>query len=159
MPTNNPKAKTVTVPRNKLQKVLEYLADEEKHYRQEPTRNHIWPVVKALWKTLQATGPRPFTLRTKPEDLLPAQIAAGPCPHCGRMDTWLNDIPMKAFCRGTDKQPHKTWEKVVPIPYNPNLQGYKHGARPPLPEGLIDKTKKKRLATKKTEAASKKHDA
>jgi hypothetical protein len=51
--------------------------------------------------------------------------AVGKCPYCGRLkDLWLNDVPLKAFCWGTEKKPHKEWKKTIPRPYNPYLKPY-----------------------------------
>lgn len=50
--------------------------------------------------------------------------AVGPCPHCGSTEHWYNDVPLKAFCWGTEKKRHRQWSKVVPPPYNPYLPGY-----------------------------------
>lgn len=145
---------TVTVPRDKLERVIEYLSGEEGHYRQEPTRNHIWLAVKALSKALKTTSPKPFTLVRKPSDLLSAQIAAGPCPHCGRIDNWLNDIPLRAFCWGTEERPHAEWRKTVPGPYNPYLPSYNPKARPELPSGITDLSRKKGKNKKSTASNS-----
>lgn len=42
-------------------------------------------------------------------------IAVGPCPKCGKKEKfWYNDIPLRAFCWGTEDKPHKEWSKRVP---------------------------------------------
>ena len=46
-------------------------------------------------------------------------VAVGPCPHCGKKEHWYNDVPLAAFCWGTDENPHKEWKKVVPRKMNP----------------------------------------
>jgi hypothetical protein len=61
-------------------------------------------------------------------ELLPAQLAVGPCPHCGKIDNWLNDMPLKAFCWGMQDKEHKEWHKTVPAPFNPYLEGYDRDA-------------------------------
>ena len=40
--------------------------------------------------------------------------AVGACPICGRTKLWLNDIPLKAFCWGTEENEHPVWTKKVP---------------------------------------------
>lgn len=50
-----------------------------------------------------------------------AKKAAGPCPVCGETDLWLNGVPLKAFCWGTEEKEHPQWSKVVPAPHNPYL--------------------------------------
>jgi len=47
--------------------------------------------------------------------------ATGPCPYCGRKEHWYNDVPLRAFCWGTEKKPHREWHKKVPG----KLQPYK----------------------------------
>jgi hypothetical protein len=44
------------------------------------------------------------------------QRAVGVCPKCGRYPTWFNDVPLRAFCWGTDKKPHIEMSRVVPDP-------------------------------------------
>jgi hypothetical protein len=51
-------------------------------------------------------------------------FAVGPCPHCGRLDTWLNGVPLEAFCWGPEDNPHEEWSVVIPDPYNPYSEGY-----------------------------------
>jgi endogenous inhibitor of DNA gyrase (YacG/DUF329 family) len=49
--------------------------------------------------------------------------AVGPCPYCGKKKTWLNDVPLRAFCWGTEQKPHREWHKLVPkIPQKKKLQ-------------------------------------
>ncbi len=45
--------------------------------------------------------------------------AVGACPNCGATKHWYNDVPLKAFCWGTEENPHKEWSKVVPAPFQP----------------------------------------
>lgn len=40
--------------------------------------------------------------------------SVGSCPVCGRTPTWFNDLPLKAFCWGTDEAPHPEARKIVP---------------------------------------------
>lgn len=35
------------------------------------------------------------------------------CSICGKSNLWVNDIPLKYFCWGTEKNPHKEWTKLV----------------------------------------------
>jgi hypothetical protein len=43
------------------------------------------------------------------------QKAVGHCPHCKKYPKWFNDIPLRAFCWGTEKKEHKEWSKLVPL--------------------------------------------
>lgn len=46
--------------------------------------------------------------------------AVGPCPYCGKKGHhWYNDVPLRAFCWGTEKKPHREWHKIVPRPLQP----------------------------------------
>lgn len=47
------------------------------------------------------------------------------CGKCGKVITWYNDVPLRAFCWGTEKREHKEWSKIVPRPHNPYLMPYK----------------------------------
>lgn len=47
--------------------------------------------------------------------------AVGPCPYCGKKDHWYNDLPLKAYCWGPERKPHREWHKLVPG----KLQPYK----------------------------------
>jgi hypothetical protein len=67
--------------------------------------------------------------RRKP---LRQQLAVGPCPYCGQLDNWLNDVPLRAFCWGTENSPHRQWQKLVPAPFNPYLNGFSKTAKPPV---------------------------
>lgn len=58
-------------------------------------------------------------------------LAVGACPRCGRLDNWLNNVPLTAYCNGSEEQPHREWKKVVPNPYNIYLGGYDSNAIPP----------------------------
>jgi hypothetical protein len=50
------------------------------------------------------------------------EAAVGPCPYCGKKNNlWMNDVPLKVFCWGSEKNPHKEWTKIIPRPYNPYL--------------------------------------
>ena len=51
-------------------------------------------------------------------------LAVGPCPICNSINHWLNNIPLTAYCWGTEDNPHTEWSKVVPLPFNPSLEGY-----------------------------------
>lgn len=31
----------------------------------------------------------------------------GPCPVCGKTKWWYNDVPLKAFCWGTEDDEHE----------------------------------------------------
>lgn len=48
-----------------------------------------------------------------------AQKAVGKCPRCKQYPTWFNNVPLTAYCWGTEEEPHEDWEKVVPSPYQP----------------------------------------
>ncbi len=45
-------------------------------------------------------------------------FAVGPCPCCGRLDTWLNDVPLRAFCWGGNGKIHREWAKRIPAKFN-----------------------------------------
>lgn len=36
------------------------------------------------------------------------------CPYCHKKegDLWYNNVPLRAYCLGTDKKPHKEWSKI-----------------------------------------------
>lgn len=70
----------------------------------------------------------PFIELTLPKKY---HLAVRPCPYCGRLDTWLNNVPLTAYCGGSEEEPHEEWEKVIPSPYNPYLSGYKPSSIPP----------------------------
>ncbi len=36
------------------------------------------------------------------------------CPHCGQKPHWFNNIPLTAFCWGTESDPHREWRCIVP---------------------------------------------
>lgn len=63
-------------------------------------------------------------------------FAVGPCPCCGRLDTWLNDVPLRAFCWG-DQRPndtskeHKEWAKRIPAKFNIYSPKFDSKAVPP----------------------------
>jgi hypothetical protein len=79
--------------------------------------------------TLLRVVPKPHLVLRKRDEVLEAQWAAGPCPHCGRVDHWLNDVPLSAFCNGTEAKPHREWQRRVPVPFNPYLPGLDPKAR------------------------------
>ncbi len=54
-------------------------------------------------------------------NLKPHQKAVGKCPKCGRTPTWFNDVPLRAFCNGTDKKEHAEMTCIVPPPTNPYI--------------------------------------
>ena len=42
------------------------------------------------------------------------QKAVGKCAACGNYPDWFNDVPLRAFCWGTDDNPHEEMSRVVP---------------------------------------------
>ena len=47
--------------------------------------------------------------------------AVGSCPICGKQ-AWLNNIPLTAYCWGTEEKPHEEVHRIVPLsvqPYGP----------------------------------------
>jgi hypothetical protein len=87
--------------------------------------------IRQMLESLPVTAKKPWSqFRSK---LLPEQAAVGPCPYCGRVDHWLNDVPLKAVCSGTGNEAvfHPLWERVVPAPFNPYLPGYDPKAKAP----------------------------
>jgi hypothetical protein len=47
------------------------------------------------------------------------QQAVGKCPVCGRLPTWVNHVPLTAYCWGTADNEHREARKVVPSPLQP----------------------------------------
>jgi len=37
----------------------------------------------------------------------------GPCPTCGRTEHWFNDIPLRAFCWGTEDKEHPEMSRLA----------------------------------------------
>lgn len=71
--------------------------------------------------------PTPFIDCVEPND---RHFAVGPCPKCGRLDTWLNDVPLRAFCWGTDDKEHPEWTKRIPAKFNPYCRSFNPTAKP-----------------------------
>jgi hypothetical protein len=44
--------------------------------------------------------------------------AIGNCPKCGKQ-FWLNDVPLKGFCWGTEDKPHVQVVKKIPSSVQP----------------------------------------
>ena len=44
----------------------------------------------------------------------PRAKAVGNCPICGKVPDWFNDVPLRAFCWGTEDEPHDEASRVVP---------------------------------------------
>lgn len=42
-----------------------------------------------------------------------ARHNVGPCPRCGIYPNWFNDVPLRAFCWGTDAKPHLQLSRLV----------------------------------------------
>ena len=42
----------------------------------------------------------------------------GNCPKCGKR-FWLNDVPLKGFCWGTEENPHTEVVKKIPNSVQP----------------------------------------
>lgn len=72
-----------------------------------------------------ASNVKPFIKIREPRK---EHYAVGPCPFCGRLDTWLNNLPLTAFCGGSEENPHEEWAKQVPAPHNIYLDGYNSAA-------------------------------
>jgi len=53
-------------------------------------------------------------MTTKETKIEKINKAVGPCLICGETKHWLNDIPLTAFCWGTEEKPHEEWRKVMP---------------------------------------------
>lgn len=70
---------------------------------------------------------KPFIACTLPRK---EHFAVGACPYCGRLDTWLNNVPLTAYCGGSEEHPHKEWEKVVPRPFQPYDEFHDPKAKP-----------------------------
>jgi len=54
------------------------------------------------------------------------------CGRCGKEITWFNDVPLTAFCYGTEEKEHACWHKIVPRPHNPYLKPYTNIVHNPL---------------------------
>lgn len=52
-------------------------------------------------------------------DITPRQEAVGKCPVCGKVPTWFNDVPLRAFCFGTEDNEHPEASRIVPGPAQP----------------------------------------
>lgn len=46
------------------------------------------------------------------------QKAVGKCPACKKFPKWFNDVPLKAFCWGTEKKEHDECSRVVSTVHN-----------------------------------------
>lgn len=51
-------------------------------------------------------------------------FAVGPCPYCGRLDTWTNGVPIETSCSGEESNPHKPWNKQIPAKHNAYCDEY-----------------------------------
>ena len=49
------------------------------------------------------------------------QRVVPPCPKCGKKVDWANDIPLRAFCWGTEEMPHAEMTALIPRPVNPYI--------------------------------------
>jgi len=47
------------------------------------------------------------------------QKAVGNCPVCGKPPRWFNNVPLTAYCWGTEQDEHSEARKVVPNPVQP----------------------------------------
>jgi hypothetical protein len=47
------------------------------------------------------------------------QKAVGKCPKCKKLPKWFNDVPLRAFCWGTEKKEHDECSRIVPSPEQP----------------------------------------
>lgn len=45
--------------------------------------------------------------------------AVGPCPVCGKKKWWYNDVPIAAFCWGTERKPHAEVKRVLKGEFQP----------------------------------------
>ena len=45
------------------------------------------------------------------------------CPHCGK-EVWFNNVPLTAYCWGTEENEHPELAIDIPAPFNPYLPGY-----------------------------------
>lgn len=62
--------------------------------------------------------------------------AVGPCLKCGAKEHWYNNVPLTAYCYGSETHPHCEVSKVVPSPYQiygntlgPTYWRYSNGRR------------------------------
>ena len=49
----------------------------------------------------------------KSTDVKTLNTTVGPCPTCGRTEHWFNDIPLRAFCWGTEDAEHPEMSRLA----------------------------------------------
>lgn len=99
-------------------RVQDLLGNDSFNYLEKnlDAKNGTWRVSGSFcWKNLKEES----TSRLKAVKTLDEVV--GPCPICKRKEHWYNDVPLRAFCWGTDKKEHSEWSKLVPPPYNPYI--------------------------------------
>ena len=42
-----------------------------------------------------------------------AQESVGNCPICGELPDWFNNIPLMAYCYGSDEKPHAEATRII----------------------------------------------
>lgn len=47
------------------------------------------------------------------------QLSVGTCPVCGAIPDWFNNVPLMAYCYGTEEKPHNEARRIVPSPHQP----------------------------------------
>lgn len=46
--------------------------------------------------------------------------SVGPCPKCGALERlWFNNVPLTAYCWGSEEKPHCELVRIVPSPHQP----------------------------------------
>ena len=50
------------------------------------------------------------------------QKAVGKCPRCAKIPTWFNNVPLLAYCYGTEEKEHPEMSCIVPPPHNPYIK-------------------------------------
>ena len=80
-----------------------------------------WPDLAATYEKALAILPRRSAAPVATAPLHTRAEAVGRCPKCQKSPEWFNDVPLRAFCWGTDEQPHDEMTAIVPLPLNPYL--------------------------------------
>ena len=88
-----------------------------------------WPDLATTYEKALAILPRrsaaPTSATATPAATMATAVAraeaVGLCPQCQKLPEWFNDVPLRAFCWGTDAKPHDEMSAIVPLPLNPYL--------------------------------------
>jgi hypothetical protein len=83
------------------------------------------PVKRAKNRPSVPTEESPIKRKTGKPTLAEMKNSVGPCPICQRppQELWLSNVPLTAYCWGTDEKPHPEARRIVPDelqPYGPS---------------------------------------